>query len=512
MSLIPWDCYFPAVPRVRSSQPHRSWTQRALLGVNVVVIVACLLSALALTRLRSTIENVPVVDIGSALAPSAEVTAPRNFLIIGTDSAAGLDEDDPVLNKRSTGGQLADVIMILRVDPQDKSVRLLSIPRDTRVELSPSGKMERINAAMGGVDGEANLVQTITRNFGIQIDNYVQVDFLSFRDLVEVLGGVPVYFTTPVRDENSGLAIDVPGCKLLDPVQALSYARARHFYFYKDGKWRPDGTGDLGRISRQQDFMKRALRRAADKGMRNPNTALGVINAAASSVKMDSTLDVGTLLSLATQFQSFNPDALEAVQIPTFSAPRGGIAYQEVDWAAAEPLIAPFRGVATGATPTKQQVIVDVAARPAQIETATGAAAQLDTAGFDAEVVENRTAGLVTKIAYGPLGRDAAVLLAAQLNTIPPFERNEEIRGYRVVLTVGSEFSGVSENGVPVDSLPADQVPPKEPPPRPPVTTNAESDPTTIPIDGEPLAEPAPDEVNVPGVVPTDPAAAALCR
>jgi len=479
--------------------------------MNVFVVFACLMSALALTRLRSTIENVPVVNIGSALAPVAEVSEPRNFLIIGTDSAAGLAEGDPVLNKRSTGGQLADVIMILRVDPRDKSVRLLSIPRDSRVKLSPSGKMERINAAMGGVDGEANLVQTIKRNFGIQIDNYVQVDFLSFRDLVEVLGGVPVYFTTPVRDENSGLAIDEPGCKLLDPVQALSYARARHFYFYKDGKWRPDGTGDLGRISRQQDFMKRALRRAADKGMRNPSTALGVINAAASSVKMDSTLDVGTLLSLATQFQSFNPDALQSVQVPTVAAPRGGIAYQDIEWAAAEPLLQPFRGVQAGTAPTKQQVMVDVVARQPQIAPATAAAAQLDTAGFDSEVVEDRTAGNVTKIQYGPLGRDAAVLLAAQLNTIPQFERSEDIRGYRVVLTVGSDFSGVSDKGVPVDSLPADRLPPADATP-PPAAAVPGSASTAPPVDGEPIGAPAPDEVNVPGVVPTDPAAAALCR
>ena len=479
--------------------------------MNVLVIFACLLSALALTRLRLTIENVPVVDIGSALAPTAEVTEPRNFLIIGTDSAAGLADDDPVLNKRSTGGQLADVIMILRVDPQDKSVRLLSIPRDSRVAVSPSGQMERINAAMGGIDGEANLVQTIKRNFGIQIDNYVQVDFLSFRDLVEVLGGVPVYFTTPVRDENSGLAIDEPGCKLLDPVQALSYARARHFFFYKDGKWRPDGTGDLGRISRQQDFMKRALRRAADKGMRNPNTALGVINAAASSVKMDSTLDVGTLLSLATQFQSFNPDSLQSVQIPTYAAPRGGIAYQEIDWAAAEPLLEPFRGVAVGAVPTKQQVMVDVAARSAQMDIATGAAVQLDTAGFDAEVLADRTAGPVTKIQYGPLGRDAAVLLAAQLKTIPQFERNDEIQGYRVILTVGTDFTGVSDTAVPVDSLPADQLPPTDAP-VPPAPTAPETSSTAPPLDGGPVGAPAPDEAEVPGVVPTDPAAAALCR
>jgi hypothetical protein len=145
------------------------------------------------------------------------------------------------------------------------------------------------------------------------------------------------------------------------------------------------------------------------------------------------------------------------------------------------------------------------------METATGAAAQLDTAGFDAEVIEDRTAGPVTKIQYGPLGRDAAVLLAAQLKTIPQFELNDEIQGYRVILTLGTDFTGVSDTAVPVDSLPADQLPPANAP-VPPAPTAPETSSTAPPLDGEVAGEPAPDQAVVPGVVPTDPAAAALCR
>ena len=438
-----------------------------------MLVVACLGAALSLSKLRTAIEQVPVVDIGSSLTPAPEVSEPRNFLIIGTDSAEGLASDDPVLNDRSTGGQLADVIMILRVDPRDQTVKLLSIPRDTRVELAPSGKMERINAAMAGVAGQANLVQTIKQNFGISIDNYVQVDFLAFRDLVDVLGGVPVYFTTPVRDRNSGLAIDEPGCILLDSAQALAYARARHFYYYEDGKWRPDGTGDLGRISRQQDFIKRALRRAADKGLRNPNTALSVINAASTSVTMDDTLDVGTLLSLVTQFQSFNPDALQSSQIPTYSAPRGGIAYQDIDWAAAEPLLEPFRGVDPAVGPTRSNVIVSVTGRSDDSERLDQTVTQLDTAGFDADVIDSRSSNSTTTITYGPKGRDAAVLLAAQLSNVPEFDYDESITGYRVSLAVGSDFAGVLEQATPIDQLPAELLP--EPPPETTTTTTASS-------------------------------------
>ena len=132
------------------------------------------------------------------------------------------------------------------------------------------------------------------------------------------------------------------------------------------------------------------MRRAADKGLRNPNTALGVINAASSSVKMDSTLDVGTLLSLASQFQRFNPEALESWQVPTVAAPRGGVSYQDVVWAEADPLLEPFRGIEpTGLVPSN--VIVTVTGTSADRELLDGVVGQLDAAGFDADVKEQRS-------------------------------------------------------------------------------------------------------------------------
>lgn len=71
-----------------------------------------------------------------------------------------------------------------------------------------------------------HLIQTIKDNFAISIDNYVEIDFAGFRQLVQILDGVPVYLTAPVRDRNTGLFQPEPGCVTLDPVQALAYARS----------------------------------------------------------------------------------------------------------------------------------------------------------------------------------------------------------------------------------------------------------------------------------------------
>ena len=92
-------------------------------------IVACLGAAAGLGVFKVKLSNLSTVVIDSPEAAPVEVSEPRNILIIGTDSAGNLAEDDPVLNDRPPGEKLADVVMVLRIDPADGSARLLSFPR-----------------------------------------------------------------------------------------------------------------------------------------------------------------------------------------------------------------------------------------------------------------------------------------------------------------------------------------------------------------------------------------------
>ncbi len=478
----------------------------------MVLVVACLGVAAGLSKIRSTLEQVPVVDVGGALSSPVDVDEPRNILLIGTDSHKGLDKADPVVKGRLEGENLADVIMILRVDPKDGSARLLSIPRDSRVEL-PDGSMQRINSTIAGPQGPKSLVQTIKRNFGISIDNYAEVDFAAFKDLVEVLGTVPVYFTTPVRDRTTGLYVDAAGCVALNPDQALAYARSRHFEFQEKGKWKTDGTGDLGRISRQQDFMKRAIRRASDLGIRNPSTATGMIDAASSAVVLDDTLNVGTILDLLAQFRTFNPDDLATAQVPTEAAPRDGVAYQDVIWEEALPLLIPFWASGAGTVGLQpNSVIVDVKGTSKNAATLQSVAGQLDEIGFDAEAVESRGGTSATTITYGPLGREAAILLARHLGTVPKLVEDPDIMGFRVVLNVGSSAPTVNKDALPVDQLPpalgptSTTTPPSSSDPDATVAPAAEDTTTTTILEG------APPDAAPPGIVPTDPEKAAACH
>ena len=492
------------VARSESGRAPRTWPQRLLLGFNILLVVACLGLAFALTKVRTTLQAVPVVDVGSSLSSPQAVDEPRNILIIGTDAFEGLDEDDPVANGREAGQKLADVIMVLRIDPRAGTAQLLSIPRDTRLEL-PDGSNQRINAATMLSNGPRSLIQTIKRNFGISIDNYVQVDFASFKELIEVLGSVPVYFTSPVRDRTTGLDVPQAGCVQLGPDQALAYARSRSLEVNAFGEWVYDPTGDLGRITRQQDFMKRAIRAASDRGIRNPQTAIGIVDAAVGAVVIDDRLNVDVILQLLSQFREFNPDELATVQVPTVDAPADGVAYQRVLWDQAIPIIRPFWGVDPAVGVQPGNVIVDVQAGSAGRESAELTTAALDGVGFDAEAYSGRSTDETT-IVHGPDGRDAAILLARHLDVVPQLSEDETIVGNRVVLVLGEDPGGVRTEPKPLEELP------EEFQPRPTTTTTTTSPPTTAPVD--PTALPGVPTTTVPeGVfLPTDPEKAATCR
>ena len=89
---------------------------------------------------------------------------------------------------------------------------------------------------------------------------------------------------------------------------------------FHDGRWRTDPTGDLGRISRQQDFIRRALQRAIARGARNPAVLDDLLDAAVDNVTVDDRLTPGDLVDLASRFRTFNPDNLETFSLPVYDA------------------------------------------------------------------------------------------------------------------------------------------------------------------------------------------------
>ena len=189
------------------------------------------------------------------------------------------------------------------------------------------------------------MIDTIKNDFGIPINHYIEMNFFAFRSVVAAIDGVPIYFTTPVRDTKTGLDVPEAGCITLDPVQALAFARSRAYEYFQDGRWRTDPTGDLGRISRQQEFIRKVIRRAIDKGARNPAVLNDLINAGTGALHLDPTITPADLVDIGKRFKDFNPDNLETYSVPVVGANKGGASVVLMKASEAEPILDIFRGV-----------------------------------------------------------------------------------------------------------------------------------------------------------------------
>lgn len=254
----------------------------------------------------------------TVIFPAAEPEA-RNFLLTGTDNNSCLDPDSPFaggFGDRTSFGERSDTIMVWRVNPTTRQVAVLSFPRDLYVDVADSGKA-RINTAFKSNDPE-RLRSTILSNFGIPVDHYVQVDFCAFERMVDAVGGVEVPFAYPARDPGSGLNVPVTGCFNFAGDHALAYVRSRA-YQYEDppgsGRWRRDGTGDWGRIARQQDFLRRTVATVISRGLYTPNVVAALIETNSSYLTMDSSLTVSRLLQFAGVLQGLDPMSIGSYQI-----------------------------------------------------------------------------------------------------------------------------------------------------------------------------------------------------
>jgi len=215
----------------------------------------------------------------------------ENYLLVGSDTREGVDansSDSGVIgDNASVGGRRSDTIMVLRQE-RNGGASLMSVPRDLWVEIADTGRSQRINTAYN--DGPERLAATVTQSLGIPIHHYVEVDFVGFKNIIDRLGGVEVCVGYAARDTHSGLSLN-EGCQMLDGVQALAFARSRYYEEWDGSDWRIDPRSDLGRIERQQLFLRAAVDGALRKLQSSPFGSGDTIDAVVSSVRIDANLD-----------------------------------------------------------------------------------------------------------------------------------------------------------------------------------------------------------------------------
>ena len=244
----------------------------------------------------------------------------KNFLLTGSDNGACPDKGDGTsggIGDRKSFGERSDTIMVLRVDPTVNDVVVLSFPRDLWVKIAGTTREARINSAFDSKD-PSRLIRTIADNFDVPIDHYVNVNLCAFKEIVDSVGGVKVPFAYRTKDEQVGFREVGPGCVELRGSQALAYVRSRSGYRYfneTEQDWVSDPTGDIGRIARQQDFLRRSMQRALDRGTSNPATANALLNVALSRVITDDRLTPRDLLSLAQAMRKLNTSSVNSYTV-----------------------------------------------------------------------------------------------------------------------------------------------------------------------------------------------------
>lgn len=280
----PTDGYEPVRgrPRRRTSAP---------LGVLFAVVVAIAGAVGVISAADRQVGNVERIENLEDVLVAVDGPA-VNYLIIGSDTREGFDPDSPdastIGSDSDVSGRRSDTIIILRQEEDGDGAALLSLNRDLWVTHADTGREQRINAAYNR--GADVLAATITAEYGIAINHVVDVDFFGFKEIIDTIGGTTLCFDVPVRDVRSGL--DQPaGCNLLSGDQALAYARSRTFQEFRDGDWRTDGTADIGRVTRQQAFIRATVDQTLNRLQADPFLASELIDSTAGSLRLDPNLD-----------------------------------------------------------------------------------------------------------------------------------------------------------------------------------------------------------------------------
>ena len=271
-------------PKRRSTKKKRIWPY-VLLGVIFIFVLAA--------------------AAGAFFAQSSLLSRPdrghKEELLTATDKATimimGVDEREGDVGR-------SDTLMVATIDPIKNEASLLSIPRDTRVAIPRNG-YDKINAAYA-YGGEKLTQRTVEDFLGVRIDHYVIINTHAFQKIVDAIGGIDInvekrmYYEDP-WDDDGGLIIDLrPGMQHMDGVTAMSYVRYR------------DEEGDIGRIARQQRFMRAVMEKVTSPAIVTRLPA--VIRECMGAVETD--LSFRQILELAGSIKEAQGNGLRAEMLP----------------------------------------------------------------------------------------------------------------------------------------------------------------------------------------------------
>lgn len=298
----------PRKPAVASPTRHRKQRKRRKFRVGRILLVLLLLIVVIPVGLLFFYDGkLHRVDALSSYAGRIGDTPGSNWLIVGTDSRAGLStQQKENLATGDADGARTDTIMMAHLPLSGKPM-LISIPRDLYVPIPGMGS-HKINAAFNN-GGPQLLVRTVEEFTGVHIDHYVEIGFGGFDQLVDSVGGVEMCLDQPLRDPKAGLRLPA-GCQTLNGQQALGLVRTRAF-----------PNADLERVVNQRKFLAALMAKATSPSvLLNPFKLIPFVNAGADAVTVDNGDHLWDLAWLAFKISG---------NTVTTTAPSGGDQYTD---------------------------------------------------------------------------------------------------------------------------------------------------------------------------------------
>jgi LCP family protein required for cell wall assembly len=259
----------------------------------------------------------------------------ENILMIGSTDRCALTVQNPAYGLCSQGvnGVNSDVVMILHLNPATHSVSILSIPRDLFVPNARSDGANKIDAAL--YQGPDQLIAAIEEDLGIPIQHFVELNFDSFINVVQALGGIKMYFPEPVYDAYSGLNIQTTGCLALNGTQALQVVRARHLQYKGPGVttddptyWPQEAQSDIARIRRDHEFLRVLAAAVKAKGLSNPITDQQIVAGVAGQLTVDSGFSATDMINLVLSYHNVDVNSAPQLTVPVSVDQFGNYVYQ----------------------------------------------------------------------------------------------------------------------------------------------------------------------------------------
>lgn len=291
------------VERVRKKRIKKWLFRAAFLSLAVIVLSGSYLFYRTWDAAADTHKPMEGREKSDLRENEVTIDEPFTVLLLGTDV------------RKETDNWRADVIMVAAVNPKTHSVKLVSIPRDSYVEIANTGgHRDKINSApywgrQKGVGAVTNTAETIEQLLNVPIDHYAKVNFKGFIDIVDTLGGVDVNVKFDFWEKRLGKQeryYFTKGPMHLNGDQALSYVRMR----------KRDPRGDLGRNERQREVLMDLMDKAVSlKGLTKINEILDILGE-----NISTSLKVKEIIAMQNLYRKISKDHIESIELNVSNA------------------------------------------------------------------------------------------------------------------------------------------------------------------------------------------------